>query len=589
MPLRFLWIFPAVFLLLSCASTPRDDSADLKPRTLEQSRILSHPELEVDADGISKEAEAAESMFRDEMDDLSPEEKAELQRTPLTEAEKEALETEIEFDFVLDARETQAMENYFKLYTHRYRNNFQAWLDRSEKYLPYIKEVFQERGLPEDLIYLPFAESGFNPRAYSRAGAAGIWQFMPGTGRMYDLRVDWWLDERRNPFLSTYAAADYLAKLYDEFECWYLALAAYNAGEGRVGRAMQRSGHDNYFDLINGPYLAMETRNYVPKFLAILKILRNLEELDFDPIDWDRAPDYRELEIPPGTDLIALSRAAGMEFDEFKEYNPAFRREVSPSDTRTQVMLPDTKAQAAAEFLDSPEAEQHAGYHRYQVSSGDSWWRISNRFGVPVSVLQEMNNTTSDMLRPGQYVFVPASGSTHAGSSTQDYAQRRGNYEVQSGDTLWDISRKFNVEMQTLIAANGLSGNTIRPGQKLYIPGHTQAGGGDEGSRVQTTYSVSSGDTLWEIARKFNVGMDDLRNANGLSGNTIRPGQELDIPGGGSGDSGGSVTTYQVRRGDTLSEIASRFGVSTRDLQNWNNLSSGQVIRPGDSLEVRVD
>ncbi|WP_045216374.1 lytic transglycosylase domain-containing protein [Desulfonatronovibrio magnus] len=523
MILRTILVVISTFMLMACATT----SADKSKKTDDPSVSRA-----TDTDGLSFEADLASRMLDHDNLDLTPERLQELQKESLTKTEEKVLDAEVGFDFFLDAQETQAMENYFKMFTHTHRHTFENWLKRSETFLPYIKGVFQERGLPTDLIYLPFAESGFNAWAYSRAGAAGLWQFMPATGRHYGLRVDWWMDERRNPYLSTHSAADYLEKLFNDFDDWYLALAAYNAGEGRVSRAMVRSGHDNYFDLIQGPYLARETRNYVPKFLAILKIVHNLEELGFEPINWDNAPDLREIEVQPGTDLLALANACNMDWDDFRHLNPAFRRQVSPSNAAVDVMVPAAQYELANNFLQSPDSRPFAGYQRYQVGRGDSWWRISNRFGVPVNVLKAVNNTNSNLLRVGQYVIVPAggSGAQVASSTTQDHAQRRATYIVQRGDTLSEISSKFNVNLATLMASNGINNpRSLRAGQRLYIPGPTQAAQ-EQGRQVE----------------------------------------------------------YQVRRGDTIWGIARRFGVEPRDLQRWNNISGNQIIRPGDSLRVYV-
>lgn len=522
----FLFLISA-FMLLACASTPSEDVSGVD--------ALSAPKKQVfHTDIHSYDARMPEKSTQADELELTPERITELEKEELTEVEEKVLEAELGFDFFLDARETQAMENYFKMYTHTHRRTFETWLKRSEIFLPYIMQVLQERDLPVDLAYLPFAESGFNAMAYSRAGAAGLWQFMPATGRHYGLRVDWWVDERRDPYLSTHKAADYLEKLYADFNDWYLALAAYNAGEGRVSRAMTRSGHDNYFDLINGPYLATETRNYVPKFLAILKIVHNLEELGFEPIDLEAAPRLKELELKPGTDLLALARECDLSWDQFAALNPAFRRQVSPSDSTSRVMVPAQAYEIAARFVDSPESRPYAGYQRYQVRSGDSWWRISSRSGVPVSVLKSVNNTSSNLLRVGQNVIIPASGSAgsvaSASPSTQDYAQRRATYIVQRGDTLSRIARDFNVNLNTLMASNGISDpRSLRAGQRLYVPGPTQAAARDSGDR-QINYQVRSGDTLWAIARHFGVKASDLQRWNNLSANQIiRPGDNLRV------------------------------------------------------------
>jgi membrane-bound lytic murein transglycosylase D len=465
--------------------------------------------------------------------------------TPLTPQEETALGTEPDIHFDLDLRDTEDVQLYFRYYTRKHRKTFARWLKRAEPYLPYLRDEFKKHGLPQDLIFLPFAESGFNPWAYSWAGAAGMWQFMPATGRRYGLQVDWWLDERRNPFLATQAAIGYLKKLHNDFNDWYLALAAYNAGEGTIGRALRKTGCDNFFDLAKTrKYLKRETRHYVPKFIAILKIVRNLEELGFEPINWDAGLEQERLLVKGGTDLLALASYTGLSWKEFRRLNPAFRRQVSPPGKTCAVYLPLEKTALAREYLDSPDARPYAGYKHYRVRKGDSWWRISRRSGVPIAVLKKVNGHRNNLLRPGQQIMIPGKGdrivTASALSNTQVFAKKRANYTVKKGDTLWEIAKRFGTSTNTLLRANGLrSGRHLRIGQKLYIP------------------DASSSST--KLARQ---------NADKEFKRLVR---------------------YHVRKGDNLWAIARRFGVTTRQLYAWNNLNKRSILRPGDRIKVYVD
>ena len=249
------------------------------------------------------------------------------------------LKKELEFDIpiVINAK----VEQFIQYFQTVMRSKFSSWLARSEKYIPFMRNTLKEKGLPEDLVYMALIESGFNPYAYSRSKASGPWQFIYLTGKRYGLKVDWWVDERRDPEKSTVAAAKYLKDLYDMFECWYLAAAGYNAGENKIVNAMRRYRTEDFWELSKYQYLKQETKDYVPQMIAAALISKDPEKYGFVGIEYEEPLRYEKVKVPEVTDLLTIARACETSVEEIKDLNPELLKGCTPSkDPDYEVKIP---------------------------------------------------------------------------------------------------------------------------------------------------------------------------------------------------------------------------------------------------------
>ena len=242
--------------------------------------------------------------------------------------DEEAEEVETTYDVpIIINKSVEGHIEYFQAVVMKDR--FALWLSRSQRYLPIMREIFKQRGLPEDLVFVALIESGFNPYAYSRSRATGPWQFIKGTAKKYGLKIDNWVDERRDPIKSTGAAASYLKDLYQLFGSWPLALASYNAGEGRIQRALVKTKGEDFWDLNNSRYLKRETRDYVPKFMAATIIAKNPLRYGFS-LEYDKPLQYDESTVEGSVDLHVIAEAAGISLADLKALNPELKREITP-------------------------------------------------------------------------------------------------------------------------------------------------------------------------------------------------------------------------------------------------------------------
>ncbi len=303
----------------------------------------------------------------------------------------------------------EKIEKNILLFSEKIKEKFSLWLSRSTKYIEIMKEILVEKGLPEDLVYLPLIESGFNLNARSRAKAVGPWQFIESTAKRYGLIVDWWRDERKDPIKSTVAAANYLKDLYKMFGDWSLALAAYNAGEGRIYKAINRVSENDYWMLLNTKYIPKETKNYVPKYIAAITIAKQPESFGFDNIKEHETINYEEVVIPSPTDLDVIAKCAQVDVNIIKELNPELKRWSTPMNVKEYIIrIPEGKKEDFLSNFEKIPAEKRFSYDIYLTKKGDTVHKIAKKTGFSTTVLYEMNgNEVFKNLKPETKIMIP--------------------------------------------------------------------------------------------------------------------------------------------------------------------------------------
>ncbi|CAM2770426.1 LysM peptidoglycan-binding domain-containing protein [Vibrio rarus] len=522
MKLKHSWI---IALLLAGCQAPQQpietDTTELPPTT-EESPISQVTPVEKPPEVVSQPVEKEEE---------AP------QPTP---QEQEDLWKRIGMQLHMPVANDKKVEYYRNWYI-KHPNHLKTVSKRAEPYLHIIVEQIEQRNLPMELALLPVVESSFDAFAYSHGSAAGLWQFIPGTGKWYGLEQGYWYDGRRDVVASTSAALKYLGDLNNRFDGnWNHAIAAYNSGGGRVSSAIRKNRRlkkpTDFFSL----ELPKETSAYVPKLMAIADIVANQEKYGVEIPPIANKPVLVQVNPKEQLDLGIAAKYAGITVKELQSYNPAYNQWATAPDGPHQLLIPIEKKK---QFLAQVEKHRGEGVKlvRYKVQPGDSLGLIAQKHDTTIKVIQNANGMSNSTIRAGHYLLIPTSTRSNSAYalSAQNRLKRtqsrsRGDYKmthtVKSGDSFWTIAKKYDVSVQSLAKWNGMAPkDTLRIGQNLVIWKK-----GDNGAVLRTVY-------------------------------------------------------YNVRSGDSISSIASRFKVRTSDVIKWNDLSKSKYLKLGQKLKLYVD
>lgn len=361
---------------------------------------------------------------------------------------------------------------FLEYYQGRNRKAMEASLVRSGKYLPLFREIFKEEGVPLDLIYMAHVESLFKPQAYSRARARGIWQFVRGTALLYDLKVGWWLDERLDFCKSTRSAAVYLKDLYERFGSWYLALAAYNGGPGRVSRVIRRYGEMDYWTMAKRRLILRETRNYVPSILAAIIISKSPKRYGFR-VEPSPPLEFETVSLDYQFDLAVIAESINLPLSTLMDLNPELQRGVTPFETDGYLLkVPPGSGELLTQQLAQIPPEKRLRLKHHRVRQGETLSHISARYGVSIRAIAEVNRIRNiHRLKLGQDLIIPLSDWKAGGSAeSRKLALNKGKHTVRSGDSLYRIARHYGVALNDLFRWNNIQpGEHIHPGQQIRI------------------------------------------------------------------------------------------------------------------------
>ncbi|WP_085297183.1 LysM peptidoglycan-binding domain-containing protein [Cognaticolwellia mytili] len=425
---------------------------------------------------------------------------------------------------------------------------------RAAPFLYYIVQELEANNMPLEIALLPIVESAFDPFAYSHGRASGMWQFVPGTGKRFGMKQNWWYDGRRDVVASTQGAIKYLKYLNKFFDGdWMLALAAYNSGEGRVQRAVRNNKKKNLPTDFWSLDLPKETRAYVPKLLALADIVKRSDELKIQLHKIDNKAVLTKVDIVSQLDLAKAAGLANLTLTELQRLNPGFNRWATDPNGPHYLLLPNHKVEPFKLALAKLEKKDRLTWQRYKIKNGDNLGLIAKKFNTEIALIQQINKVRGNQIRAGKFLLIPvatASLDSYILSQDQRLAKTQNRelagtkriHIVKSGDTIWDLSRSYNVSMRNIAKWNGMAPrDTIKPGQKLVI---------------------------WQKSA-----------VNKIANKQAIPNTQAII----------RNITYRVRKGDSFARIANKFNVTITEIERWNSLKRNKYLQPGQKLKLSVD